>query len=163
MLKKIAFVCGTPLVKLSLGVFDNHEREYYEWLCQMAKLGRWGSSYKEIMEVYGESQIYEGLNLFEERREGIQLLYVQSRCGVLLKRVFLQSDLVVMELPERRTQFDPIFMSIFPWKDQIMFLWDTQRRQGTSFLNQFCNEYKLKETQIIPIKRDVQGKLRISW
>lgn len=152
ILKKIAFLCITPLEKFS-AAFNIDGREYFQWLNEIVKLRNLKPLCKEIIEIYGEYEVYTEKEMFDTHSDTLQLLYVQSNCEQLLGKVFGQADLVIVGLPVQRKEFDKMFMVLFPWKDQVLFLWDNNRCRNENFLKKLCRDYKLREEQLIEIKR----------
>lgn len=159
MLEKIVFLCANPWEGFLSPAFQSCGREYFQWICKQALLKNMKVTAKERMEVYGELQTEEKLFLKAENK--VQLLYVQSHHKKLLEEIFQQADLVLMGLPGNLREFDRMFMPIFPWKDQILFLWDQHICRGDKFLHQLCKEYKICESQMIELKRDLNGKLSV--
>lgn len=152
-MQKVAFLCTTPLEKFSKDIFSIYGKQYFQWVHDMAMLRNEKMLCKEIVEIYGEHMPYAGQDVFDSKGQNLQILYVQSNCRQLLEKVFCQADLVVMGLPVHKEELDKLFMSVFPWKDQIMFLWDNYRCQESSILKKLCREYKLREEQLVEIKR----------
>lgn len=152
MLNKIAFLCVTPLEGFLIPMFQSCVKEYYRWMCRQAQTQRKEICCMEHIEVYGERPTEERMELFSQTIEIPQFLYVQTHRKELLEGVFEEADLVVMGVSGCRKEFDKIFMSIFPWKDQIMFFWDQYTCRGEEYIKQICNEYKLREAQVIELK-----------
>lgn len=157
MLQKIVFLCVNPWDGFRSPVVRNFGREYFHWICKQAVLKNIPLISKERIEIYGELQGEE--ELFVNTENKLQLLYVQSHSKKLLKEVFEQADLVVMGVPGSLKAFERMFMPVFPWKDQILFLWERYLCKDERFLQQLCRDYKIRESQVIALKRDLNGKL----
>ena len=157
MLEKIVFLCVNPWEGFLAPAFQSSGREYFQWICKQAILKNMKITSKEKIEVYGEVQ--EAKELFSKTENRLQLLYVQSHQKKLLEEVFEQADLVLMGIPGNLKDFEKLFLPIFPWKDQILFLWEQYLCRDEKILQQLCREYKLRESQLIEVKRGVNGEL----
>lgn len=155
MLNKIAFLCTDPWEKFLPVTVQSHSREYFQWICQQAVLQNINIDCQELIEIYGENMRLKESGIFAKSDASLQLLYVQSRRLVLIEKVFEKSDLVVMGLPGCRKEFEKMLAAVFPWRHQMMFLWDRQHCRGEQFVKALCREYRLRETQMmkIPIKK----------
>ena len=161
MLKKIAFLCVTPMEGFLSSAFQSNVREYYQWMYDKIRLKSVDFYCRERIEAYGEAGVRNAEELFLPEEDITQLLYIQSNRKELLKEVFEKSDLVVMGLSGCRREFDKIFMPVFPWKDQVLFFWDQQICRDAGYIRQICNEYKLREAQLIKLERNAYGKLKM--
>lgn len=160
MLSKITFLCVTPLEGFLTPAFQSCVREYYQWLHGQVLSKNIGLQGRECIEIYGESGLESSQELFEQLSDYTQILYVQSRRIDMVKKVFEKSDLVIMGISGCRKEFDKTFMPIFQWKDQILFFWDDHICKGADYIRQICNEYRLREEQLIELKRDLHGQLK---
>lgn len=160
MLNKIAFLCVNPWERFLPVAFQSCGREYYQWMCSQALLRDFRPYCREWIETYGETGNFEGRELFTECGNELQFLYVQSNRRQLVEKVFEASDLVIMGLPGCRKEFEKIFIPVLPWKDKIMFLWDRRICRDEDFFKRLCSEYKLREAQMIEIKRGIDGELK---
>ena len=97
--------------------------------------------------------------MFSKTENRLQFLYVQSHRKTLIEEIFEQADLVMMGVPANLKDFEKVFLPIFPWKDQILFLWEQYLFKDEKFLRQLCREYKLRESQLIELKRGLNGEL----
>lgn len=159
MWNKIAFLCADPWESFLPSAFQSCGREYYQWIQEMTVLREVNSYCREHLEIYGETEVSGGAELFPECRKCLQLLYVQSGRRQMIEQVFQKADVVIMGLPGCKKEFDKIFMRIFPWKDQIKFFWNSHICRDEKFIKELCREYKLHDAQIFEIKRSVDGKL----
>ena len=157
MLQKIVILCVNPWDGLLSPIFQSCGREYFHWICKQAFLKNIPLISKERIEIYGELQGEEALFVNTENK--LQLLYVQSHSKKLLKEVFDEADLVVMGVPGSLKDFEKMFIAVFPWKDQILFLWEKYLCRDEKFLQQLCRNYKIRESQMFELKRDFNGKL----
>ena len=157
MSEKIVFLCVNPWEGFRSPVLQNSGREYFQWICKQALLKNKTIICGEKIDVYGEVQKEE--KLFSKTETRMQLLYVQSHRKKLLNQVFDQADLVVMGIPGNLKAFESIFLPVFPWKDQILFLWEQYLCRDEKILQQLCREYKLRESQMIELKRGLNGRL----
>ena len=157
MLGKIVFLCVNPWEGFLAPAFQSSGREYFQWICKQALLKNMKITSGEKIEIYGELQHEK--ELFSKTETRLQLLYVQSHQKKLLEKVFAQADLVLMGVPGNLRNFEKIFLPIFPWKDQIMFLWEQYLCRDEKVLRQLCMEYKLRESQLIELKRGLNGEL----
>lgn len=160
MLRRIAFLCIDPWEGFLTPVCRSCVFEYYRWICHQVVLRNIRSSTREQIELYGESGLEEIDDPFSEENDCLQLIYVQSHRENILKKIFENADLVVMGIPGSKQEFEKIFMLLFPWKDEIVFLWDRQICRGNDFLRKVCMEYKLKENQLIELIRGRDGFLQ---
>lgn len=159
-MNKIAFLCVTPMEGFLSPAFQSSVREYYQWIHDQAVVKSAGFQCREHIDTYGEAEKHNKAELFVPTEERKQLLYIQSNRGELVKEVFEKSDLVIMGISGCRREFDKIFMPVFPWKDQVLFFWDQQICRGYDYIRKICNEYKLRESQLIELERNVYGKLK---
>ena len=157
MLEKIVFLCVNPWEGFRSPIFQSGGREYFHWVCKQAILRNLKLVSRELMEVYGELQREE--ELFFKTENEIQLLYVQSHRIKILEAVFEQADLVLMGVPGCLKDFEKIFMCIFPWKEQVLFLWEQYLCRDENFLQQLCTQYKIQESQMIELERNLKGEL----
>ena len=160
-MNKIAFLCVTPLEGFLTYAFQSSVREYYQWLYEEALLKRIRIRCKKQIEVYGEKVENKVSQLFEPPADDLQLLYIQSHQNEVIKEVFKEADLVIMGISGCRKEFDKVFMPVFPWKDEVLFLWDQHICRGDEYIHRICNEYKLRAEQMIELKRNFYGKLKM--
>lgn len=157
---KIALLCVNPWEGFLPMAFQSCGREYYERIREMSVFWQRTLYCQECVEVYGESVICENRDFFSEYREQTQLLYIQSGSMRMIEKVFQKADVVMMGLPECKEEFDKSFMRIFPWKDQVKFLWHSQTHSEKKFVAKFCSEYKLNPAQLFELSfgEDENGK-----
>lgn len=152
-MKRIVILCVDPWESFLPPTFQSYGREYYQWAADLPLLREENSYCQERIEIYGESESFQRKEIFLEGEKKQQILYVQSNRKEVLEEVFEQADLVIMGLPGCKKAFDKIFMVIFPWIDQIKFLWDKRICTDDTFLKELCMEYKISERQIIEIEK----------
>ena len=152
MLRKIAFLCVNPWENFLSSAFQKGIRDYYHWTRSEALLREENLYCQEKIEVYGETEIPYGKKLFGERKETLQLLYVQSSQKELIEEVFRLADIVFVEMSISKQECDKIYLTVLPWIDKTIFLWDS-RICDEKFLRQIQREYKLRDAQIMEIKK----------
>lgn len=157
MLEKIVFLCVNPWEGFLAPAFQSSGREYFQWIRKQALLKNMKITSREKMEIYGEIQREK--ELFSKTETRLQLLYVQSHQKKLLEKVFHQADLVLMGVPGNLKEFEKLYLPVFPWKDQILFLWEQYLYRDEKLLHQLCREYKIRESQLIELKRGLNGEL----
>lgn len=160
MWNKIAFLSVNPWESFLPLQFQSYGREYYRWMQEMIALRDVNPYCQERLEIYGEAELPDENKLFLECGKDLQLLYVQSGRRQIIEKIFQKADVVVMGLPGCKKEFDKTFMTIFPWKDQIKFFWDSHICRDEEFILQLCREYKLHAAQIFQIERSTDGKLK---
>ncbi len=152
MLKKIAFLCVNPWEDFLLPTFHRYTKESY-YLTQKQALLREDQLYcSEWIDPYGEIKEYSSLKLFGDDIKSPQLLYVQSSKKDIIKQVFTESDFVLVGMSISKKERDNIFLTILPWIEKAVFLWDSLVCDQ-QFLQQMQWEYKLKDFQIMETKR----------
>ena len=152
MFKKIAFLCVNPLGNFLPPTLQGGIRECYQWTRSEALLREENLYCQEKIEVYGESKIPYGKTMFGECRETLQLLYVQSSQKEILEEVFSLADIVFVGLSGSKKECDKIFLKILPWIEKTVFLFD-ERICDEKYLKQIQNEYKLKNIQLMEMKK----------
>lgn len=151
MLNKVAFLCADPWERFLPEAFQSYSRMYYQWVKKLAVLKNIKLCCKEYIDIYGEAEGCCENELFSEEGGKLQLLYVQSGRKELLKELFQAADLVIMGLPGSRKEFDKIYMSVFPWKDEILFLWSSHISRDLEYINRLSRECMLRKEQMIEI------------
>ena len=157
MLEKIVFLCVDPWEGFLAPAFQNCGREYFQWIYKQALLKKVNVTFREKKEIYGEIQTTG--DLFLRAGNQLQLLYVCSHREHLLETVFSEADLVLMGIPANLKKFEKTFLPVLPWKDQIVFLWEQYLCKDEKVLHQLCSEYKLRESQMITLRRGINGEL----
>lgn len=152
MFKKIAFLCVNPLGNFLQPALQGCIRECYQWTRSEALLREENLYCQEKIEVYGETKIPYGKNMFGEQAETLQLLYVQSGRKELLEKVFSLADVVFVGLSGNKNECDKIFLTILPWIERAVFLYDN-RICDEKYLKQIQGEYKLKDIQLMEMKK----------
>lgn len=107
---------------------------------------------KERIAIYGETENPLEENLFQNRRGIVQVLYLESHQKELIEKAFKGADLVIVGISGSKKECDKLFMSILPWKEKALFLWD-ERVCDESFLKKIKREYGLKSIQMMEIKK----------
>ena len=151
MFNKVAILCADPWEKFLPAAFQSYSRNYYQWIKTMAARKNIKVHCKEYVDTYGAAVELEEKKLFLEECADFQLLYVQSDRQRLLENIFRSADLVIMGLPGSRKEFDKIFMSVFPWKDEIMFLWGNHIGRDPRYVDRLTRECTLRKEQLIEI------------
>lgn len=154
MLNKVVFLCANPWEGLSTLASQSYSKNYYEWFKNILIMKNIKFSYREYIDVYGVSDGETEEGMFLEGCEGLQLLYVQSDRKEILEKIFQTADLVIMGLPGSRLEFDKIYMSVFPWKDEILFLWGSHIGRDSEYVARLLRECMLKQEQFIEIREE---------
>ena len=152
---KIALLCVNPWEGFLSPEYQSCGREYYERLQKEAGLLDPAMYCRECVEVYGEPFLGGNGEVFGDCGELFQLSYVQSGNVRMIEEVFRKADVVLMGLPLCKEEFDRIFMRIFPWKDQVKFLWYSHTHSEKEFVSKLCRRYKLHPAQILELQRDI--------
>lgn len=151
MLNKVAFLCVNPWEKFLSPALQSYSRNYYQWLKAVADLKNIKLHCREYIDIYGAGVKEVEKELFLKECETFQLLYVQSDRREIIENLFRTADLVIMGLPGSRKEFDKIFMSVFPWKDEILFLWGNHISRDIQYVNKLVRECMLRKEQLIEI------------
>ena len=151
MFNKIVFLCVSPWESFLTPTSQSYGKNYYEWFKNILIMKNIKLSYREYIDIYGASNGESEEGIFLESCERIQLLYVQSDRKELLEKIFQTADLVIMGLPGSRGEFDKIYMSVFPWKDEILFLWGSHIARDSEYITRLVRECMLKREQFIEI------------
>lgn len=151
MLNKVAFLCVNPWEKFLPSAFQSYSKSYYEWIKEMAVLKNVKSHCREYIDFYGVLSKESDCEPFLESCDKLQLLYVQSARKELLEKVFRTADLVIMGLPGSRKEFDKIYMSVFPWVNDILFLWGNHISRDAQYVDRLVRECMLREEQLMEI------------
>ena len=154
MFENISFLCTNPWEHFLPAAVQSHSREYFELICRQLLLKKASVYKKELLDIYGEYRGNEEQEIFRKNEGQLQLLYVQSARKGLVEKVFCQSDLVVMGLPGGRRELERMFLTVHPWKNRILFLWDGKHCRGEEFVERLCLEYKLRDAQMIQIPEE---------
>ncbi len=154
MYNKIAFVCANPWEKFLPAISRGNAKDYYDWLCQKAFLKRMEPYCEERIELYGdfmEENSRKRLG-FRENSNALQFLYLQGKQSQNFRNILKAADFVVVGMPDDRKECDEIYLSVLPWKEKSVFLWDGCRSKGEAFFKRLQREYQIKDTQIAEIK-----------
>ncbi|MBQ8857471.1 MAG: hypothetical protein IJ024_04910 [Lachnospiraceae bacterium] len=154
MFNKIAFLCVNPWENFLTPASQSHSKNYYEWVKKILTMKNVKLSCSEYIDIYGVSDGISEEKLFLENCERLQLLYLQSDRKELLGKIFETADLVIMGLPGSRGEFDKIYMSVFPWKDEILFLWGSHTGRDSEYVARLIRECMLRKEQFIEIKEE---------
>lgn len=152
ILKKVVFLCVDPWERFLSPAVQSYGREYF---CRVQTTGtvQEEQSYcAEHKEIYGEEPLKSLQEFFLLEDHRMQIVYVQSKSRHILEDVFQKADLVVMGLPGSKKEFEKIYLEIFPWIDQVLFLWDERVGKGDVYLKELCHEFKLDERQFWEMK-----------
>lgn len=152
MFKKIAFLCVNPLENFLPPALQGYIKDYYQWARSEVLLREENLYCQEKIEAYGETKIPYGKKMFGEREETLQLLYVQSSQKELLEEVFTLADIVLVGMSGSKKECDKVFLTILPWIEKTMFLFD-ERICDEKYLKQIQCEYKLRASQMIEMKK----------
>lgn len=152
MFKKIAFLCVNPLGNFFSSTLQGCIKECYQRTRSEALLREENLYCQEKIETYGEARIPYGKRMFGEREETLQLLYVKSNQKELLEEVFGLADIVFVGMPGSQKEREKIFLSILPWIEKVVFLFD-ERIFDERTIKQIQQEYKIEDTQMMEMKK----------
>ena len=151
MLNKVAFLCADPWESFLPAVSQSYSKSYYQWVRELAVLKSVKLCCREYIETYGAFDENAECSLFLDNSDRLQLLYVQSARRELLENIFRTADLVIMGIPGSRKEFDKIYMSVFPWKDKILFLWGEHISRDLQYVYRLMRECMLRKEQLLEI------------
>lgn len=157
MFNKIVFLCVDPWEKFLSHSVQGHSRTYFEAVKKQILLKKMKLQCRESVDLYGE--IAEDQKIFKKNSKMLQLSYIQSSRRERLEEVFRTADIVIMGIPESRKEFEKIYMTIFPWKDDILFLWSSQVIREPTYLNCLSREYMIRQEHVL----DIKGSIPILW
>lgn len=152
-MNKIAFLCVNPWERFLPFSFQSCVREYYQSVKARALSLEREIGYREYVEVYGETIPIPEVSLFLPEKEKLQLLYIQSSRIHILERLFKEADLVVMGLSGSRKETEKFYLSVHPWHEKVLFLWDSHICQDETFAERLVREFKLRNAQVMEIKK----------
>ncbi len=153
MYKKIAVVCMNPWETFLPTNSQSNAKKYYEWLHEQALLREVNPYCKEKIEQYGDSLCVKQETLFSEEIEGLQFIYIQTKQKELLEKVLHEADFILLGMPLDREECDRIYLTILPWIEKCIFIWDGRIGQGKDFFRKIQREYKLKQAQIMEMNK----------
>lgn len=154
MFNKIVFLCVDPWENFLSHNVQGHSRKYFELVKKGLLLKDIKLQCGEYMDLYGETT--ENREIFKKNSKILQLSYIQSSRRELLEEVFHSADMVIMGIPGSRKEFEKIYMSIFPWKDNILFLWSSQVIRKPSYLERLSREYMIRQEHVVEIRKNMQ-------
>lgn len=149
---KIAVVCANPWENFLPFQCQGNARFFYQWLCEQSRQFHVHSRKREQMEMYGDLSLPDREAVFKEKTENLQIVYIQSHRREILETVLDTADLAIVGMPGMRKECDKIYLSVLPWKEKCVFLWDERTIREKSFFRQIQNEYKLETEQIAKFK-----------
>lgn len=149
---KIAVVCANPWETFLPFKCQGNARTFYQWLCEQSRQFNGHSRETEQVERYGDLSFPDKEAAFKEKTENHQIVYVQSHRREILETVLDAADLVIVGMPGTRKECDKIYLSVLPWKEKCVFLWDEGTCREKAFFRQIQNEYKLEKEQIAKFK-----------
>lgn len=149
---KIAVVCANPWEAFLPPMFQGNAKEFYLWLFEQSKRFNKRLLGLEEIERYGDSIFQKKDKVFEEKVDNLQIFYVQSHQKERLKKILNEADRIVVGMPNIRKECDNVYLSVLPWKEKCIFLWEGTCRE-VSFFEQIQNDYKLEKKQIVNFKR----------
>ncbi len=152
MINKIAFLCTNPREGFLPPISQLSMKDCYYHTRNEALLREESLYCREKIEIYGESVFYDEDPLFLNDSKNQQIIYVQTSDQKLIQKVFAQADLVFMGISGSRQVCDRIFLSILPWMEKPIFLWD-EKICDKNYLMQLQKEYQLKDTQMMDAKK----------
>lgn len=151
MKNRIAFICLNPWEVFLSHRFFCHVKEYYDWFCDHARLMNLEFYFTEKVEAYGEPH-WGSEDILWGDCSGMQAMYIQCSHFRSMEKFLDEADLLVIGMPYNKKLCDKIFLSIFPWKEKSIFLWDGRIAADTAFLQQCRREYLLEEKQLVQTK-----------
>lgn len=153
MCKKVAVVCANPWETFLPVISQGSAKKYYEWLHEQAVLREENPYCREKIELYGDLLNENQETLFLEETEKLQFLYVQTKREEILEKVLNEADFIIVGMPQNRSECDRIYLTILPWIEKSIFLWDGRISQGKDFFRKIQREYKLKEMQVMEMNK----------
>ncbi len=153
MYKKIAVVCMNPWETFLPEISQSNAKKYYEWLHQQAVLREVNPYCKEKIELYGDSSSEKQEALFSEETEELQFIYIQTKQEKLLEKVLGEADFILVGMPLNREECDRIYLTILPWIEKSIFIWDGRIGPGKEFFRKIQREYKIKDAQIMEMNK----------
>lgn len=157
MFNKIVFLCADPWEKFLSHNVQGHSRTYFEAVKKQILLKKIKLQCRESVDLYGE--IAENQAIFQNNSKMLQLSYIQSSRRERLEEVFRTADIVIMGIPGSRKEFEKIYTTIFPWKDDILFLWSSQVIREPAYLNRLSREYMIRQEQVL----NIRGNIPLLW
>lgn len=152
MMNKIAFLCVNPWERFLPHAFQSCGKEYYSFVKKMAFSGNRAPDCREYVEMYGEPVRMPEEPFFSVEDDFLQLRYVQSSSLSVLEKLFGEADLVVAGISGSREEFEKLCMTIYPWKEKMLFLWDSHICRDDHFPEMLLRECRLRKAQMIEIK-----------
>lgn len=156
MFNKFAFLCVDPWEQFSSPIMQSHSRKYYEFAKLVMKQKKLEIQYKEYIDLYGEAECSVPPEIFEKDKKIFQLVYIQSNRKRVIGKAFQEADIVMVGVPENKKLFEKIYMSILPWKDSTLFLWNDQSHLENPYLDILIRECMIEKKQIIGITENCQ-------
>lgn len=153
MLNRVIFLCVNPRECFLASAFQSHAKDYYEWFKKFLNLKNVKMDCKEYIELYGTAKKDEIEYLFQENNGKLQLLYVQTDRRDILERIFQKENLVIMGLPGSKKEFEKMYLSIFPWKNEILFLWGSHIGKDETYIRKLSRECMLTEAQFFEFEK----------
>ena len=153
MMNKIAFLCVNPWESFLPPSFQSCGREYYRRVKEYAISCRMASDCREYVEMYGEPVRQREEPFFSVQDDRLQLRYVQSSSLPVLKKLFLEADLVIAGISGSREEFEKLCMAVYPWKEKVLFLWDSHICRDEHFPEMLFRECRLRKAQMVEIRR----------
>lgn len=151
MKNKIAFICLNSWEVFLSYRFFCHVKEYFDWFCNHVRMMNLEFFYEEKIETYGETR-WDCAEIAWSDCQGMQAIYIQCSQLRSMERFLEEADILVIGMPYNMKLCDKIFLSVFPWKEKSIFLWDGRNDAGTDFLKRCQREYLLKEDQLVQTK-----------
>lgn len=152
MLNKIVFLCTNPRERFLPLTFQSYSWEYYQLVKRLVSLKNRKMECREYIDTYGTVGEWGEDDLVFAMNQNLQIWYVQSDRKIFYEKIFMEADQVIMGLPGGRREFDKMYMSVFPWKDQILFLWGEHTRKDAWYVEKIRKECMLKQEQFIKLE-----------
>lgn len=152
-MNKIAFLCVNPWENFLPSSFQSCGKEYYRRVKEHALSCRMMPDCREYVEIYGEPVRMQKEPFFSPQDDLLQLRYVQSSSLTVLEKLFQEADLVVTGISGSREEFEKLCMAVYPWKEKVLFLWDSHICRDDDFPEMLLRECRLRKAQMVEIRR----------
>lgn len=153
MLNKVIFLCVNPRECFLTSAFQSHAKDYYGWFKKYLELNNIKLDCREYIELYGNTKKIEFEHFFQENSGKSQLLYIQTDQRDILNKIFQKDNLVIMGLPGSKKEFEKMYLSIFPWKNEILFLWGSHIGKDETYIRKLSRECMLTEAQFFEFEK----------
>lgn len=152
-MNKIAFLCAHPWENFLPFSFQTCGKEYYQKAKEQLLSYRLKTGCREYVEIYGEPFRMPEMPLFGFQEDYLQLLYIQCSRLSVLEKLFEEADLVIMGLSGSREVAEKLCMFVYPWKEKVLFLWDSHICREEDYTERLVKELKFHRSQFMEIRK----------